>query len=244
MREARHEGTRTAADVGLDATYDALWRQGLRALSKGAVEPEPLPLAGTTRWGISAVLRPRPWSPALVECAAAVAACVGTAGVVYDERGLHVTLRAIEGFREPLAPDHADVRAYRNAVADGARVTAPLRVRFAGLTATSGGVLVQGWPCPALQAFRHALFDRLAASGLASRGPETSPDTIRRTAHASLALFEGPLADAAGLAGLIGAHRSTAFGEWVFPEVWLVGYRRSAGRVALVEYGRFPFNGS
>lgn len=229
------------ADPMLAATYDALWKQGRRALSTGAIEPEPLPAPGTTRWGISAVLRPRPWPTALRDCAASVATRVGRNGVCYDEHGLHITLRAIEGFRRDVPPDDAAVGAYRDALADVAKQTAPLGVRLAGLTATSGGVLVQGWPSSSLQAFRDALFDRLGGLGLAARGPETSPDTIRTTAHATLALFEGPVVDPVGLVDLIDAQRSTAFGEWVFPELWLVGYRRTAGRVALIEYGRFAF---
>ncbi len=228
-------------DPGLAAIYDGLWEQGRHALLGGRIEREPMPLPGTVRWGISAVLRPRPWPSALVACAAAVAARVGNAGVMYDEAGLHITLRAIEGFRNVVRPDDEDLLAYRDVLTEIVARTAPIRLHLRGLTATPGGILVQGWPTVDLRAFRLALFDRLAVLGLRWRGPETSSNAIRTTAHATLAIFEAPVARPTGLVDLIESHRSTDFGEWVFPELWLVGYRRTAGRVALVEYGRFAF---
>ena len=225
----------------LAATYDALWAKGRDALSTGRIAPEPLPSRTTVRWGISAVLRPRPWLPALAACAKACAALIGPSGVFYGEHNLHITLRAIEGYRDDVPDDDDEVLAYRDVLATIALRTAPLRLRLSGLTATPGGVLVQGWPQVELQTLRHALYDRLDALGLASRGPETSDATIRTTAHATLALYEGPVARPDELIDLIDTHRASDFGEWLFAELWLVGYRRTAGRVALVEYGRFAF---
>ena len=233
--------SRPVSDARLAATYDALWATGRPALAAGRVDPEPLPVEPTVRWGISAVLRPRPWPRALAACATECASLLGGHGVVYDERNVHITLRAIEGYRDDVAIDDADVRAYRDVLAAVFRRTPPIRVRLRGLTATPAGVLVQGWPHADLQVVRHALYERLVERGLASRGLEATPATCRTTAHATLALFEGPLAEPARLVELIDAHRTTDFGEWVFPELWLVGYRRTAGHVALIEYGRFGF---
>lgn len=241
-REAMpHLAAADPAAADLAATYDALWAKGRRALLTGRIEREPLPAAGTARWGISAVLRPRPWPEALGACAAAIALQLGVAGVLYDERSLHITLRAIEGFRDDVPHDDEDLRVYRDVLAELVHGTVPLRLSLRGLTATPGAVLVQGWPTVELQAFRLALFDRLAALGLASRGPETSLDTIRTTAHATLVIHEGPVARPTGLVELIDAQRATAFGAWTFRELWLVGYRRTTGHVELIEYGRFAF---
>ncbi len=230
-----------APEARLAATYDALWAKGRDALSTGRIDPEPLPCAGTVRWGISAVLRPKPWPPALAACATACAALMGPTGVIYDEGNMHTTLRAIEGFRDQVPCDDGDVSAYGDVLDAVAGRTAPIRLRLGGLTATPAGILVQGWPSPGLQTFRQALHEGLAERGLASRGPETSRDSIRTTAHATLALYEGPVARPTALVDLIDAHRANDFGEWIFPELWLVGYRRTAGGVALIEYGRFAF---
>jgi hypothetical protein len=229
----------------LETIYDDLWSRGRWALTSGHLVCDPLPAPGTSRWGLSAVFRP--WSSAFADCAAACAELIGPRGVVYGEDNLHVTLRSFEGWRSEVGSEDEALPVYRDAlasiVADG---PAP-RVRFRGLTASASGVLVQGWPLDDVQALRtrlHAvLHDRLLAAGLPMTGPEASRGDLRRTVHATLAMYGPTVAEPHALSAFVERHRETDFGEQRFETVWLVGYRRTSNRVDLIPYGRFDVGG-
>jgi len=229
-------------EPALATIYDDLWSRGRWALTSGRLVVEPLPSPGTTRWGISAVFRP--WSPALADCAAECAPLVGVDGVVYGEHNLHVTLRSFEGWRGDVANEDAALDVYRDVVAAIAKDLTAIRVRFRGLTASASGVLVQGWPVDDVHALRTVLHDRLVATGVPMTGPEARRADLRRTAHATLAMYGRAVAQPRELTAFVERHRDTDFGEHRFETLWLVGYRRTSRDVALTTYGRFDLGGS
>jgi 2'-5' RNA ligase len=223
--------------------YDDLWREGRAALSGGTVDVDPLPVDGGSRWGISAVLRPMTWSDALVRRASAIATLAGPRTVVYEPANLHLTVQQFEGHRVDVRADDRALRDQSAALVAITREIAPMTVEFRGLTASSGGVLVQGWPLFDLQALRERLHRELETSGSPVWGPEASSSALRTSAHATLAMFGGSVESPHDLRDDIEAHRESDFGTIAFDELWLVGYARTVRSVTLIEYGRFPFGG-
>jgi 2'-5' RNA ligase len=224
--------------------YDDVWAEGRRALIDGRLVAEPLPVVGTVRWGISAVLRPRSWSPALRSCATRCAELMGDGGVVYDAENLHITVRALEGYREQVT-DEADayLRIYDEVLTEVSARWMPIGMRLRGLASSPSGVLIQGWPMVDLQGLRAELHRRLAAQALPVTGPEQVVSNIRTTAHATLSIY-GTVDHPRDLASFIDANRTTDFGEQTFDRLWLVGYRRTAREVELIPYRSFVLSGT
>ena len=226
----------------LRAIYDDLWRGGRTALANGILDVDPLPVDGGPRWGISAVLRPAAWSDALVRCADDVARLAGSRTVVYGPSALHITVQQFEGHRTHVPVGDRSVRERSAVLAAVTRDLGPLEVELRGLTGSAGGVQLQGWPRFDLQALRLRLHRALEAAGAPVSGPETSPTSLRTSAHATLAIFDRSVDRPEELRACIEAHRETDFGTIAFDALWLVGYARTERSVTLVEYGRFPLD--
>lgn len=227
----------TVACDALTATYDEVWSRGREALVADRPSPDPLPVEGGIRWGISAVFRLRSWSPMLVDCATRLQALIGPNHFVYGPQSLHITLQQFEPYRARVAVDDGRVRVYRDDLAAVAARRTSVRIRLRGLSASPAGVIVQGFPLTDLQALRVDLYRQRVASGLPLRGPEADRATLRTTAHASLAVYGGRVEPPAELIAFIDERRETDFGEQVFERLDLVGYHRTACTVALVPYG-------
>ncbi len=224
--------------------YDALDARGLAALASDAVVVEPPPRDGDPRWGITAVLRPGSWTPALAECARAGAAVLGPGHAVYDADGLHVTVRAIEGFRGPVDDDDPALATYAAAIRDVVARTAPIAVRLDGLAAAPNGIVVRGRCGTAMRTLRDALHARLAPLATTPPGPEMDRADLRRTVHATLAVYGGPVARADDVAAFVRSHRTTPFGAFVADALWLVSYCRSDDAVRVETHVRIPFGKS
>lgn len=231
------------ASSALAAAYDEIWSHGRDALMNDRVAPDPLPHEGGMRWGISAVFRPVEWSSSFADCQHELTKLLGPGHIVYGPESLHVTLQQFEGFRDDVTDDDLVVRIYAEALRGMAKHWMPVTVALQGLTASPAGVLVQGWPPADLQTSRADLHARVEASGLPMRGPEADRTRLRRTAHASLAIYGGPVDRADDLVAFIEDRRETDFGEQRFDRVWLVGYRRAHDAVELIEYDAFPLKG-
>lgn len=218
----------------LEARYHQLWQAGRQALLNGSITADPPPVPGDTRWGLSAVLRPRHWPAAVTAGLQALHDRLAGQALVYDNPHLHLTLASLEAYRAPVPPDDPELRAYVRALDTVGRRCPPLRVRLRGLNATAGGVLLQGWPEFDLQALRLALGDAVAQArrdeGLPPRG--ASPP-LRDTAHVSLAVFVGPLSDAPSLVAHIEGHRRADWGTLECDTLSLVQYTRGPRSVVL-----------
>lgn len=236
---------RAAADSATDdrvaVAYDALDARGRALLAARAVVVEPPPLVGDPRWGVTAVLRPQPWTAALGACADACATVLGPRHAVYDATGLHVTVRAIEGFRGPVAVDDPAVAAYAAAMRPVLARTASIAVRLAGVAAAPTGLVVRGYAGAALQALRDALHGCLAALPTEPPGPEMNRADLRTTAHATLAVYGEAVANADAVGSFVDAHRATPFGTWSCDALWLVRYRRDSHAVTVTTLARLPF---
>jgi hypothetical protein len=224
--------------------YEELWWRGRAALQADGVVVDPLPVDGGMRWGISAVFRVQDWPVALTRCAGDIATLLGPRHFVYGPDAMHITLRQFEGYRADVPLDDANVRSYGQVLFSFASRQSPLAIELRGLAASPTGIVVQGWPVVDLRGIRNDLHDSLEENRAPLLGPEAARIDLRRTAHASLAIFGGPVRDAAALVAFIESHRSTSFGALRVDRVWLVAYRRTRASVELIEYASFPLCGA
>jgi len=215
-------GLRHAA---LGTLYDDIWRASRPHYLRRDVVVEDIPIEGSARWGISAVLRP------------------STVHVFYGPEDLHVTVRSIEGYREAVSRGDHRVSLYERVLRRALEHLGPVTVEFAGLTASRSSVLLQGWPVASLQDFRNRLYDMLSEVGAIVSGPELSRSSIRKTCHATLALIGGPLEAPERFVEFIDAHRATYYGRITFRQLELVRYHRTAAQVAVESLGTLPFRG-
>ncbi len=240
-RDVVDDRPRVAADAALAALYDRLAAGGAAVLGTGVVEPDPLPSEGGDRWGISAVFAPDRWSPALTRAADELRRVLGPSHAVYRPGTLHVTLRQFESHRVHVDAGDRRVRSYRDVLARFAAATAPVAIAFRGLVATSTGLVVKGWPTADLAPLRLDLQARLEAAGVPTAGPERDRATLRASAHATLAIFGGPVERPHALAAFVADHADTDFGTCAFDALRLAGYRRTSASVELIDHGRFAF---
>jgi 2'-5' RNA ligase len=204
------------------------------ALRRNAVRPEPLPQPGDRRWGLSAILRPAPSSPAVSRAASIaeqIAAVAGQHHVLYGLEDLHVTVRSLEGFRV-FEPGDDVVARYIDVVAREIRSMRPLPIHFDGVAPTLSGVIaLSSTGSPKLSALRERLHRDLAALAPVP-GPEARRP--RRRTHMSLVLFTGPLADAEATAATLADLGDVDLGVARFDRLELVRYERTEQTVRIV----------
>ena len=170
--------THAATGAPLAARYARIADEGRRALVEGRTTVEPLPVDGTPRWGLSAVLRPRPWSRALCTTATALRETLGAPHWTYGPSTMHVTVRSIESHRFAIGPDDPLVARYRAVVRDVLADVPSPTIELRGLLPSAGGVLVAGHPANDPQPLRRALFEAFAALDVPMTGPETTRESL------------------------------------------------------------------
>ncbi|WP_295821997.1 2'-5' RNA ligase family protein [uncultured Deinococcus sp.] len=216
--------------------YDRMWRSGEPDLRGGQVDADPVPQTGSPRWGLSVVARlTPPVTVAMQRLIREIQPLAGDGHTFYDPSTLHVTVRSCEVYR-PL-PHLGDplLQTYLDAVADVCAQYDPFEVAFRGVNANRVGIIAQGYPMSStLQTLREALHGHLERRA-AHTGPEA--DGVRTSAHASLAVFGGPLADAAALQRWLTAHREAWTGVTTVTELTVVHYVRYPNRVTIVPLG-------
>jgi 2'-5' RNA ligase len=205
------------------ATYARMWSEALPLIRRNEVAPEPLPVEGGPRWGVSAVLRAERGSPVVERLVAATRAVADQAGpehVAFDGTLIHVTIRSLEAYRADVGPDDPAIELYARTIAEEVSGEPPFEIRFAGLAPTRSGVVACGWPVDErIARLRTRLHERLRDAAPVP-GPET--ERPRDLEHATLLLFGGTLRDPDGTAAALEARRQTAFGTARFDRVELI----------------------
>lgn len=216
--------------------YDRMWLSGEPEIRSGQMDADPVPQTGSPRWGLSVVARlTPPVTAAMQRLIQDVQPLAGDRHTFYDPSTLHVTVRSCEIYRPPPTPDDPLLQTYSAAVADVCAQHDPFEVAFRGVNANRVGIIAQGYPVSStLQNIRVALHEHLVRRS-AQHGPEATGQ--RTSAHASLAVFGGPLADAAALHRWITAHREAWMGVTTVSELAVVHYVRHADRVRIVQLG-------
>lgn len=222
--------------------YNRMWKAGRLDIEGGNVDADPIPTATSLRWGVSILATIAPPLAATLEALAADCQYLcGNNHTFYKRATSHVTVRSCEFHRVNVARDDPYIRAYRTVLADVCREHNPFEIAYCGLNANRTGIISQGYPLSeALQALREAIHKRLAKRGV-RHGPEA--EKVRQTAHTSIAVFGGAVADPAKLYGWIEANRETWCGITCITHLSLVRYDRSAYDVRLVPFATFALSG-
>jgi hypothetical protein len=191
----------------LAAKYERLWAESSNCIVAGTYSPDPIPVQGDPRWGLSLV--------ALVDWAAAdmlaadlagLAASLGSQHLVCTRGNLHLTIRSLEGFQNEV-PDE-QVQFYYEQTRLAVEDCGQLDVRLCGLGGSTGGIFVKGYPSAGVQNLRVRL-DELAQSIGPQACRSNDYGAVRGTAHVSLAVFRAPATPEPRLADFVAARSNT-----------------------------------
>lgn len=223
----------------LRAHYDAMRAAALPQLARGGAELDALLDAGPadTRRGLTLLARP----PALVAAALAPVLAelrsLEPTQYYYPTADLHLTVLSLLSCAPGFTLAAIEPGAYCRLVAEALRDMPPLRLVFDGLTASPGGILLQGFPQDeGLAELRARLRTVFQHSGLVQ-----SIDHRYRlqTAHLTLVRFRRPLHSPAQLATMLSQYRQYYFGEAELDALELVfndWYQRASHTVLLEKY--------
>ncbi|WP_323095426.1 hypothetical protein [Intrasporangium sp. YIM S08009] len=149
----------------------------------------------------------------------------------------HVTVRALEPYREAAEPTDEGTTAWANAMRTAAEATPPLRLNLTGLTLTTGSVMAQLEPVDeAPWTFMSTLREHLGPHAWFE--DQWDPRDIW---YANVLHFAAPIADPEGLVAWVEARRRIAAQEAVLDSVSLVRYRYRSdadGRLMRLEHWR------
>lgn len=220
-----------------------MWKRGRADIEAGNVDADPVPTATSLRWGVSIVAKVAlPSAGTLQTLADRCRRLCGENHTFYTRANIHVTVRSCDFHRFGVLRNDPFIRAYQTALADVCRRHDALEIAYCGLNANRTGVIVQGYPVTnTLQGLREDLHNRLGELGV-RRGPEENG--VRRTAHTSVAVFGGAVADPSSLHNWIKSNRETWFGTARITRLILARYDRTAYNVNLVPFADFALRDS
>lgn len=208
---------------GLRAHYDRMWSEALPAIRAGRVEVDSVLAAGQPdrRRGLTLMARPSwnvrrrvaSWLEQLRE--------LEPDQYYYVPPEFHITVLSMFTANVHAEPFLARTAEYASAVGAVARNSAPFGIEFAGVTASPGAVMIQGFSEDgALNAFREGLRKALRGRGLGD-GLDARYRLV--TAHMTVVRFRAPLRDPKRFALALEQARSRPFGPTCVRTVNLVG---------------------
>jgi hypothetical protein len=221
----------------ITAIYNQIWQDSKHDLAQGLIEPDPVPDATSSRWGVSMIIRPTGDVADVLEAVALrLTEFTGRKQAVYNRESLHTTLRSIESYRFNVPDKDENVHKYLSILKEVVPPYGPIRILYKGLTADKTGVLAQGWPMgDALQNIRSAFYSKLQEYNLLS-GPEAHH--IRELAHASLVVFSKPLQHPQLLVEFVENNRQTEYGIAIVESVEIVRYKKAEFNIELITLGK------
>ncbi len=219
---------------------DTIHQRGRAALLAGREVLDVPPAPGSTRWGLSLVVRPDQATEdrlsALTEQAAALA---GPSQWSTGSRGAaHLTVTYLEATHRHIEADDPAVRRFADVVSGVAVRTPPLRWQLTGLALADRGVLVLAEPLDdAADAFRAAVLADLGDLG------RREASYRRGTWWSTLVHFAAPVAHRSGLADWVEARVRTPLGQLTASAADIVRYEHVRDRVAPVTLVSAPLTG-
>jgi 2'-5' RNA ligase len=224
--------------MSLAAHYDAMRTAAVHKLARGEEELDPwLDAPQDTRRGLTLLSRPTAHVATAIAAVLADFQCLDPAQYYYPATDLHLTILSLISCYEGFALEAIDPAAYRALVGEVLRHTRPFAIRLAGLTASTGGLLVQGFPLDeGLATLRANLRTAFRVSGL--RQSIDQRYSIQ-TAHLTIARFRQSIGQPRALLALLAAHAHTPLGtlEVNCPElVFNDWYQRAAHTQVLATY--------
>lgn len=218
--------------------YDAMRTTAAHQLANGLADLDLLidsPL--DTRRGLTLVARPPAAITAVIEDILADFRRIEPAQYYYPTSDIHLTVLSIISCYPGFTLAAIDPDAYRAAVQAITQASRPFAIRYAGLTASAGSIMVQGFPQDdGLEQLRHTTRGFFQTAGL-----QQSIDQRYqlRTAHSTVIRFRQPLADPARLLALVQHCAKYAIGTFEVASLELVyndWYQRAGHTTVLGHY--------
>jgi 2'-5' RNA ligase len=224
--------------MDLQAHYDAMRQDAFQKLSRGEADLDTLlDSEHDTRRGITLLARPPARITSLIEALLADFQQLEPTQYYYPTSDIHLTILSIISCYQGFTLDAIDPEKYKQAVRTILQHTSPFRIRFTGLTASLGGIIVQGFPeDTGLQSLRNQVRRYFQASGL-----QQSIDQRYsiQTAHVTVVRFRNKLADPARLRQAVERFEHYNIGSFEVDTLELVyndWYQRQENTILLETY--------
>jgi len=202
-------------------TFDRLFAEAAPLIERGLHQRDSPPVEGG-RWPVSLVLRPDDTSAARLE--RAMVGAQAFAGPGHFRTGatgsLHITVRALEGYRDAARAEDAVVQRYATAMRRAVRQVGVVRLDLVGLTLTTGTVMVAALPTDEnAEGLMDVLEDELGEDGWFEAG-------FRRDIwYANVLHFAADIEAPAELVAWVRARRDLDLGRMVMDTAELVRFR-------------------
>lgn len=224
--------------MNLAAHYDAMRQAALPQLARGEAELDPLlDSAQDSRRGITLLARPPAFITDKIATILADFQAIEPEQYYYPATDMHLTILSLISCYPGFTLALIEPARYQAVVRSILQAWPPFRLRFAGLTASPGGIMVQGFPQDAgLADLREAVRAAFRQSGL-----QQSIDQRYRlqTAHATVIRFRSKLLNAKLLSEKIEQYESYFIGSFEVNTLELVyndWYQRAPPTVVLEKY--------
>jgi 2'-5' RNA ligase len=222
----------------LQAHYDTMRQAAIQRLAQGDAELDPLlDYEANPRMGITLLTRlPAPIT-APIEAMLADFRQVEPEQYYYPASDIHLTIMSIISCYSGFRLTEINSTDYQDAVRDILRHILPFTITFAGLTASPGGIMVQGFfQDDTLSKLRAELRTFFRGSGL-----QQSIDQRYsiQTAHSTVLRFRSKLRNGPGFLEKLSQYQHQSFGSFEVNSLELVysdWYQRAANTVLLEEY--------
>lgn len=224
--------------MNLAAHYDAMRQAALPRLARGEAELDPLlDSAQDSRRGLTLLARPPAFITTKIAAIMADFQLIEPDQYYYPATDLHLTILSLISCYPGFTLALIEPARYQTLVRAVLQAWPPFSIRLAGLTASAGGIMVQGFPQDAgLADLREAVRTAFRQSGLAQ-----SIDQRYRlqTAHATIIRFRSKLLNPKLLAEKIEQYESYFMGSFEVNRPELVyndWYQRARHTVVLEKY--------
>jgi 2'-5' RNA ligase len=224
--------------MDLQAHYDAMRQDAFQKLSRGEADLDALfDSAHDTRRGVTLLARPPARIKTIIEELLTGFQQLEPDQYYYPTSDIHLTILSIISCYQGFTLDAIDPEKYKQAVRTILQHTSPFRIRFTGLTASLGGIIVQGFPeDTGLQSLRNQVRRYFQASGL-----QQSIDQRYsiQTAHVTVVRFRNKLADPARLRQAVERFEHYNIGSFEVDTLELVyndWYQRQENTILLETY--------
>jgi len=192
--------------------YQQLWTEAVSAFERGAPQVDPV-LSGKTndlRRGVTLAFRPAPADLAKVKRFMERLVPLAPEQYFYQPEELHVTVLSIISGTELWRREMRQLAACRAIINEVLSRRRSFQVCFRGVTASTGAVMIQGFPAgDALEQLRDELREAFARNGL---GDRLDRRYKINSAHMTIMRFRQQAADWKPLANALAENRHTDFG--------------------------------
>lgn len=224
--------------MNLPAYYDAMRRAALRQLEQGETDLDPLLDAEKdNRRGITLLTRPPAQITAVIDTILADFQHAEPQQYYYPAADIHLTILSIISCYPGFSLAMIDSLEYQQLVRIILQNVRPFTITYTGLTASPGGVMVQGEPHDdSLEKLRDQLRKRFQESGL----PQSIDQRYRiQTAHSTVIRFRHKMSNPSVLLALIEKYQRHFIGSFQVNTLELVfndWYQRADNTVLLEKY--------